>query len=254
MLFLVAAILVGVVALIFAFQGAFGSFMGGAALCVLFIVCWIFQKKRKKGEINTIQNLTTEPDNHCPAQSCDIAKDIKKRDDTQKPNGGPSRLTGIQKKESKVFFFGQTLQSIGQILEGKEVCLSLSPEDRVLNIRQDKTTNITLPYDRIMSFVLENESTCTNGGNAGLRALAGGALFGTTGALIGAASAKNKTTKRWIGVLTYKDKAGLENSLAFLQTALLKPYDGDVKHYGAAQFEKIVNEIASKNRETITEL
>lgn len=86
MVFLVAAVLVGVVALIFAFQGVFESFMGGAALCVLFIVCWIFQKKRKRGEINTIQNLTTEPDNHCPAQSCDIVKDIKNRDDPQKPN------------------------------------------------------------------------------------------------------------------------------------------------------------------------
>ena len=56
------------------------------------------------------------------------------------------------------------------------------------------------------------------------------------------------------GILTYKDKEGQIQSLAFLQMALTKPYDGETKHYGASQFEKMVNEIASRNSENITEL
>lgn len=157
------------------------------------------------------------------------------------------------KKEAKVFFLGQTLQPIGRIIAGQTVGLSLEPEKQVLRIHQDKI-DITLPYDRIVSFILEDETKLMNGGNAGLRALAGGALFGTTGALIGAASAKNRAARRWVGILTYLDKTGTMKSLAFLQMALTKPYDGDAKHYGAAQFEKTVNEIASRNGENITEL
>lgn len=157
------------------------------------------------------------------------------------------------KKEAKVFFLGQTLQPIGRIIAGQTVGLSLEPEKQVLRIHQDKI-DITLPYDRIVSFMLEDETKLMNGGNAGLRALAGGALFGATGALIGAASAKNKATKKWVGILTYKDKEGQVQSLAFLQMALTKPYDGETKHYGASQFEKMVNEIASRNSENITEL
>lgn len=57
-----------------------------------------------------------------------------------------------------------------------------------------------------------------------------------------------------MGILTYKDKEGQIQSLAFLQMALTKPYDGETKHYGASQFEKMVNEIASRNSENITEL
>ena len=157
------------------------------------------------------------------------------------------------KKESKVFFYGKTLQPIGKILSGEPVGISLNPEKQILNIHHEKS-DVILPYNRVMGFVLDSEDKFKDGGNAGLRALAGGVLFGATGALIGAASAKNKAIKKWIGVLTYKDKNGEMQTLTFLQMALSKPYDGDTKHWGAAQFEKAVNEIASKNIENITEL
>lgn len=157
-----------------------------------------------------------------------------------------------RKKENKVFFYGETLQPIGRILERTSVGLSLNPDKCVLNIHSEEI-DITLPYNRITGFILDSEEKFASGANAGLRALAGGILFGTTGALIGAASAKNKALKKWIGVLNYKDKTGEPQSLAFLQMALTKPYDGDTKHWGAAQFEKAVNEIASRNAGDIIE-
>ncbi len=164
-----------------------------------------------------------------------------------------SKDSKITKKESKVFFLGQTLQSIGKIPVGKNVGISLEPERQVLKIQYEETA-ITLPYNRIVSFMLEDETKLSDRGNAGLRALAGGALFGVTGAIVGAASAKNKATKKWVGILTYKDKEGQVQNLTFLQMVLTKPYDGEAKHYGAGQFEKMVNEIASRNSESVTEL
>ena len=111
-----------------------------------------------------------------------------------------------------------------------------------------------MPYERIISFILDSEDNLSSGGHAGARALAGGILFGSAGAVIGAASAKNKSTKRWIGVLSYKDKEGNVKSLDFLQDGFSAPYDGKEKHYGAAQFEATVNNIVTKNSEIITEL
>lgn len=158
-----------------------------------------------------------------------------------------------RKKEAGAFFYGQTLQPIGRIAAGQPVGLTLNPDSQVLNIHHD-TTDITLPYARILGFLLDSEDKLAGSGNAGMRALAGGALFGATGAVVGAASAKNKASRRWIAVLTYKDKEGNPQSLRFLQMVLTKPYDGETKHYGAAQFEKAVNEIGSRMGEEITEL
>lgn len=153
-----------------------------------------------------------------------------------------------RKKESHAIFVGKTLQPIGKIPAGQTVYISLVPEGQVLNIHYDKT-DITLPYNRMISFILESESKIIQGGNSGLHALTGGVLFGATGAIVGAASAKNKESKRWIGILTYKDKEGSVKSLSFLH-----PYVGDTKHYGAAQFEKTVNDICSRMGEEIKEL
>lgn len=157
------------------------------------------------------------------------------------------------KKESKVAFFGKTLQPIGHIPAGTSVILALEPKQKKLIIRYEKSP-IALPYERIISFILDSEDNLSSGGHAGARALAGGILFGSAGAVIGAASAKNKSTKRWIGVLSYKDKEGNVKSLDFLQDGFSAPYDGKEKHYGAAQFEATVNNIVTKNSEIITEL
>lgn len=157
------------------------------------------------------------------------------------------------KKESKVAFFGKTLQPIGHIPAGTSVILALEPKQKKLIIRYEKSP-IALPYERIISFILDSEDNLLNGGHAGARALAGGILFGAAGAVIGATSAKNKSAKKWIGVLSYKDKEGNVKSLNFLQDGFSAPYDGKEKHYGAAQFEATVNNIIAKNSEVITEL
>ena len=157
------------------------------------------------------------------------------------------------KKESKVAFFGKTLQPIGHIPAGTSVILALEPKQKKLIIRYEKSP-IALPYERIISFILDSEDNLLNGGHAGARALAGGILFGAAGAVIGAASAKNKSAKKWIGVLSYKDKEGNVKSLNFLQDGFSAPYDGKEKHYGAAQFEATVNNIIAKNSVVITEL
>ena len=149
------------------------------------------------------------------------------------------------KKESKVAFFGKSLQPIGHIPAGATVVLALEPEQKKLIIRYEKAP-IALPYERIISFILDSEDRLLSGGNAGARALVGGVIFGSAGAVVGAASAKNKSTKRWIGVLSYKDKKGNIKSLDFLQDGFSAPYDGKEKHYGAAQFEAMVNNIFSK--------
>lgn len=110
------------------------------------------------------------------------------------------------KKEANAFFLGQTLQAIGRIPAGKNVGISLEPESQVLKIQYEETA-ITLPYSRIISFMLEDETKLSDKRNAGLRALAGGALFGVTGAIVGAASAKNKATKNgWVFLLTKTKK------------------------------------------------
>lgn len=98
------------------------------------------------------------------------------------------------KKESKVAFFGKTLQPIGHIPAGTSVILALEPKQKKLIIRYEKSP-IALPYERIISFILDSEDNLLNGGHAGARALAGGILFGAAGAVIGAASAKIRVQK-----------------------------------------------------------
>lgn len=157
------------------------------------------------------------------------------------------------KKEASVGFMGETLQSIGKIPSGKPVGLSLKPDLQVLNIHHDKI-DITLPYGRIIGFRLESETTVAKNESSVARALVGGALFGTTGALVGGMSAKGNTKTKWIGTLSYVDKDCNPCELYFLQWGLSGPYEGDTKHYGASLFETKVNEIVTRYAEAITEL
>ena len=157
------------------------------------------------------------------------------------------------KKESSLAFLGESLQTIGKIPSGKTVGLSLEPDNQVLTIRYDKT-EITLPYDRIRGFKLEDETTIAKSGSTVGRALVGGALFGKTGAIVGGMSAKGKTNTKWIATLSYVDKEGNLQELVFVQWGLTGHYEGATKHYGASQFENKVNEIVSRYSEDINEL
>lgn len=157
------------------------------------------------------------------------------------------------KKEASVGFMGETLQAIGKIPSGKTVLIDLKPDSQVLRICYEKT-EITLPYDRIRGFKLEDETTLAKSGSTIGRALVGGALFGGAGAVVGGMSAKGQTKTKWIGTLSYVDKEGNLQELNFIQWGLTGHYEGATKHYGASLFENKVNEIVSRYGEDISEL
>lgn len=157
------------------------------------------------------------------------------------------------KYEASLSFLGETLQPIGKIPAGKYINLTLKPSEQVLNIHHDKI-DITLPYDRIVSFRLENETTLAKSGSGLGGAIVGGALFGVGGAIVGQNSKKGKTKVKWIGTLSYKDKEGNLQTLDFIQWSGFGYYEGETKHWGASQFENKVNEIAGKYGDDITEL
>ena len=153
------------------------------------------------------------------------------------------------KKESSVAFLGESLQPIGKIPAGKCVGLSLKPADQVLNIHYDKT-DITLPYDRIRGFRLEDEVTLAKSGSGLGGAIVGGALFGGAGAIVGQNAKKGKTNVKWVGTLSYEDKEGNPQTLSFIQWA----YKGETKDWVGLKFENTINEIVSRYSEDITEL
>lgn len=157
------------------------------------------------------------------------------------------------KKESHAIFLGETVQNIGKIPTGKCVGLSLKPADQVLKIRYDDT-EITLPYERIKGFKLEDEVTLAKSGSGLAGAIIGGALFGGAGAIVGQNAKKGKTDVKWVGTLSYVDKEGNLQTLSFIQWGVSSYYEGAAKHWGASEFEKAVNEIASRFNENITEL
>ena len=157
------------------------------------------------------------------------------------------------KKESRVMFTGDALQPIGKIPMNGPCGITLKPSERVLKIHHDKI-DITLPYERIRSFKVENETTLAKSGSGLGGAVIGGVLFGGVGAIVGQSATKGKTKTKWIGTLTYEDKEGNTQELYFVERGLTGLYDGDQKSYSSSQFEQAVNNIASNVGENITEL
>lgn len=150
-------------------------------------------------------------------------------------------------------FSGFSMQPIGKIPQGDPVGLKLDPVNKVLKLHSGKI-DITLPYDRIQSFKVEDETNLVKSGSTIGRALVGGALFGKTGAVVGGMSAKGNTKTKWIATLTYEDKEGAIQELGFIEMGGLNYYDGSTKSYSSSQFEKRLNAIVSEYREDITEL
>ena len=154
------------------------------------------------------------------------------------------------KKEASVAFMGESLQTIGKIPSGKVCILTLKPNDKVLNIHHDKI-DITLPYERIKAFKIEDETTLAKSGSTIGRALVGGALFGKTGAVVGGMSATGKTKRKWIATLKYEDKEGNLQELNFIQWSLTGAYEGETN---ILPFESKINEVISRYSDDITEL
>lgn len=150
-------------------------------------------------------------------------------------------------------FMGESLQAIGKIPAGKCVLLSLKPSDKVLNIHYEKV-DITLPYDRLRGFRVENEVTLAKSGSGLGGAIVGGALFGVGGAIVGQNAKKGKTNIKWIATLSYVDKEGNAQALNFIEWGVTGYYNGENKNWGASQFENAVNDIVSRYGEDITEL
>lgn len=158
-----------------------------------------------------------------------------------------------QKLEANASYCGDSLQNIGKIPINGVCGLSLKPEEKVLNIHSGKT-DVTLPYERIKGFRVENETTLAKAGSGLGGALVGGALFGGAGAIVGQNLKKGATKTKWIATLSYEDKEGTLQELHFVERGLTGLYDGDKKSYIATLFENVVNNVVSKNSEEITEL
>ncbi len=152
-------------------------------------------------------------------------------------------------KYAKYKFYCTTTEPIGKIPVNSAVTLTLCSQAEEFNINYNEVT-ISLPFDRLLGFKLENEvSLAKSGGTIG-RAIVGGVLAGGAGAVVGGMSGKGKTESKWFGILLYKNKDGENRELSFIQTG----YTGKSKHYGGLQFENKVNEIAAEQAEDITEL
>lgn len=158
-----------------------------------------------------------------------------------------------QKQEASAIFTGNPLQPIGKITINDVCGLTLKPVERALNIHHDKT-NITLPYERLKGFRVEDETTLAKSASGLGGAIVGGALFGTAGAIVGQNAKKGKTKTKWIATLTYEDKEGNLQELRFIERGITGIYEGENKSFSSLNFEQIINRIASENSEDITEL
>lgn len=158
-----------------------------------------------------------------------------------------------RRKEASAVYLCDSLQMIGKIPVNGTCGLTLKPAERVLNIHHDKT-DITLPYDRIKGFRVEDETTLAKSGSGLGGAIVGGALFGGAGAIVGQNLKKGATKIKWIATLSYEDKEGNPQELYFVERGFTGLYDGNKKSNLAILFENVVNNIASKCGEDITEL
>jgi len=157
------------------------------------------------------------------------------------------------KKEASAIFLAESIQAIGKIPAGKCVGLSLKSADQVLNIHHDKT-DITLPYERLRGFRLEDEVSLAKSGSGLGGAIVGGALFGGAGAIVGQNAKKGKTKVKWIATLSYEDKEGNPQTLNFIEWGVTGYYEGEIKSWNASQFENAVNNIVARYGDDITEL
>ena len=168
------------------------------------------------------------------------------------------------KKDKLLLFKGLSLQPIGKIAKGKVFVLSLVPESKIINIHHDKI-DITLPYNRIKSFKLENKTTLLKSGSTIARSLVGKAIYGSLRnylqeiKILQEMESTNlkklllKTTF-WIGNLTYLDKNSKEKELIFIEYGYSGIYVKKDKHPVTSQFEMRLNEIVSEYQEDIKEL
>lgn len=159
------------------------------------------------------------------------------------------------KKEKNSIYLCAPLQAIGQIPRNEHIMISLSPEKECMIFKYLKTKEeISLPYNRIINFKIENQVSLQKSDGTIKNALIGGFLFGETGAIIGSTKGKGNTSINWFATLNYKDKEGNEKELVFVEETIIGRYTKKNQDLNSIEFEKTVNKIISKYSEKITEL
>ena len=174
-------------------------------------------------------------------------------------------------QERKARYTGTSVQGIGQIPSEVQVSLSLDPDREVLVILY-KHKEITLPYDRIISFTveytsvdktnkivkgaqdfLENADVRPSGFDPlGIKKLATGLAGNVASKLI----PKNQMICA-ISVLSYLDKNGERQQLQFsnsMETGYGINNDNSFVDAQALEFAKAVKTMKSRYEENITEL
>ena len=157
--------------------------------------------------------------------------------------------------------FGLSAQSLGKILTGDKISLNLDSKKKKLEIikrvsmKDEDNIVVSIPYERLRGFILEDETTCAQSGSTLGRALAGGLLFGGVGAIVGGISSRGKTKTRWFATIKYINKDGQPAEISFMECGVFgKPYEGKNKSILGRNFEARVNEISLNYIEDINEL
>ena len=158
------------------------------------------------------------------------------------------------REEKSLFFQGILGNSLGKIPAGALVVLTAKPEEEKIAIQHKvgfKTqTEITLPYERIVNFKVEDEKEIIKKDNGVSRAIVGGLLFGGAGAVVGAMTTKNITEHKWYGVLTYIDKNGDEQQIVLKEVL----HNKATKSLNAVAAETCITRIITWYAEDITEI
>lgn len=164
-------------------------------------------------------------------------------------------------KEKTTTFKGETMQGVGIIPKGVDVTLQLDSTNGVLVIAYTKTQRVTLVFERIMGFVVEQTKSyeADQASNFAGAILSGGALgrgvVGQVGRLAGGIlSAKQNEIIHWVATLYYKDKNGEQKELRFIEKSGGEYYLEDSKSMSAKKFETAINKVAVMSGENLTEL
>lgn len=164
-------------------------------------------------------------------------------------------------KEKTAVLKCETTSTIGIIPMRTEVTLRLDPTNEVLLIRRSQKQIVTLPYERVLGFYTELDTirtpdeTSNIAGSVLSSGLLGRGAVGKIGMLAGGLlSGREKITNHWIVTLIYRDKEGVQQCLRFLEKDESGYYDSEEKSVSASKFESVINEIATRYGDNLTEL
>lgn len=142
--------------------------------------------------------------------------------------------------EKGTSYMGYPLQNLGPITTQSIVTIKMHPDEQKISLVSGKN-KLELPYNRILGFSINDETTLSSGKVSIGGAIIGAALFGTVGGVAGALHKKGKSKTSWIGTLLYESKDGENKEINFLTYTIGNP---DKKTFQMNQFEMLMNKIA----------